>query len=74
MTKISSVRNLKKGLNQQTSSKVSSTKKKKKTSWLVTTIKQILKIPIQKFDIPVFSFKRTNKAAARNRKLLAVLN
>ena len=28
------------------------------TSWLVTTIKAILKTPIQKFEKPIFSFKR----------------
>ena len=49
-------------------------KQKTKTSWLVITIKQILKIPIQKLDKPIFSFKRTNNAAARNSKLLAAFN
>ena len=41
------------------------------TSWLVTTIKATLKIPIQKFDKPIFSFKRTHEAAVRNSKILA---
>ena len=49
-------------------------KKKTKSSWLVTTIKQILKMPIQKFDKSIFWFKIKNKAAARNRKLLAAFN
>ena len=49
-------------------------KQKTKTSWLVITIKQILKIPIQKLDKPIFSFKRTNEAAARNRKSLVTYN
>ena len=40
-------------------------------SWLVTTIKATLKIPIQKFEKPIFSFKRTHEAAVRNRKILA---
>ena len=39
--------------------------------WLVTTIKATLKIPIQKFEKPIFSFKRTHEAAVRNRKTLA---
>ena len=37
-------------------------------------IKQILKIPIHKFDKLIISFKRTNKSAARNRKFLAEFN
>ena len=39
-------------------------------SWLVTTIKATLKIPIQKFEKPIFSFKRTHEAAVRNRKIM----
>ena len=39
-------------------------------SWLVTTIKATLKIPIQKFEKPIFSFKRTYEAAVRNSKIL----
>ena len=31
----------------------------------------ILKIPIQKFENPIFSFKRTYEAAVRNSKILA---
>ena len=31
-------------------------------------------MPIQKFDKPIFWFKITNKAAARNIKLLATFN
>ena len=41
------------------------------TSWLVTTIKATLKIPIQKFEKPIFSFKRTHEESFRNRKILA---
>ena len=44
------------------------------TSWLVTTIKEILKTPIQKLDKTIFLFKRTNKTAASNIKILAALN
>ena len=47
---------------------------KTNTSWLVTKTKVILKTPIQKLDKPIFSFKRTNKAAARNNKILEVFN
>ena len=41
------------------------------TSWLVTTIKATLKIPIQKSEKPIFSFKRTHEATVRNRKIIA---
>ena len=41
------------------------------TSWLVTTIKSTLKIPIQKFGKPIFSFKRTHEAAVINSKIMA---
>ena len=40
-------------------------------SWLVTTTKATLKIPIQKSEKPIFSFKRTHEAAVRNSKILA---
>ena len=40
-------------------------------SWLVTTIKSTLKIPIQKFGKPIFSFTRTHEAAVRNSKRMA---
>ena len=40
-------------------------------SWVVTTIKATLKIPIQKFEKPIFSFKRTHEAAVRNIKILS---
>ena len=40
-------------------------------SWLVTTIKATLKIPIHKFEKPIFSFKRTHEAVIRNKKILA---
>ena len=39
--------------------------------WLVTTIKATLKTPIQKFENPIFSFRRTHEAAVRNSKILA---
>ena len=39
--------------------------------WLVTTIKAILKTPIQKPEKPIFSFRRTHEAAVRYRKILA---
>ena len=40
-------------------------------SWLVTTIKSTLKIPIRKFGKPIFSFKRTHEAAVINSKIMA---
>ena len=40
-------------------------------SWLATTIKVTLKIPIQKFEKPIFSFKITHEAAVRNIKIFA---
>ena len=43
----------------------------KNASWLVTTIKSTLKIPIQTFENPIFSFKRTHKAKVRNSKIRA---
>ena len=46
---------------------------KTNTSWLVTTIKTILKTPIQKFENTIFSFRRTHEAAVRNSKMLAAL-
>ena len=42
----------------------------KNASWLVTTIKSTLKIPIHKFGKPIFSFKRTHEAAVRNSKIM----
>ena len=42
----------------------------KNASWLVTTIKATLKIPIQKPEKPIFSFKRTHEEAVMNRKIL----
>ena len=56
------VKTLKGNLNSQQSTK---------TSWLVTTIKATLKIPIQKFENHIFSFKRTHEAPVRNSKILA---
>ena len=38
-------------------------------SWLLTTIKATLKTPIQKFENPIFLFRRTHKSAVRNRKI-----
>ena len=46
---------------------------KTNASWLVTTIKAILKMPIRKFEKPIFLFRRTHEAAVRNRKILATL-
>ena len=46
-------------------------KQSKNASWLVTTIKSTLKIPIQKFGKTIFSFKRTHEAAVRNNKIMA---
>ena len=40
-------------------------------SWLVTTIKEILKTPIQKSENPISLFRRKHEAAVRNRKILA---
>ena len=37
-------------------------------------LKEILKMPIKKLDTPNFSFKRTNKAADRNSKILSAFN
>ena len=39
--------------------------------WLVTTIKEILKTPIQKFEKPILLFRRTHEAEVRNSKILA---
>ena len=44
------------------------------TSWLATTIKEIMKTPIKIMDKRIFSFKRTNKAASSNIKILAKFN
>ena len=40
----------------------------------MTTIKAILKTPIQKLDKPIFLFRRTNEAEVRNIKILASFN
>ena len=40
-------------------------------SYIVTTIKAILKTPIQKFEKLIFSFRKTHEAAVRNTKILA---
>ena len=42
-------------------------------SWLVTTIKAIPKMLIQKSENPIFLFKRTYESAVRNRKILTKL-
>ena len=42
----------------------------KNAPWLVTTIKAILKTPIQKFEKPIFSLRRTHEAAVRKSKIL----
>ena len=39
-------------------------------SWLVTTIKTILKMPIQKLEKPIFLFRITHEAAVSNSKIL----
>ena len=39
--------------------------------WVVTKIKAILKTPIQKFENPIFSFRRTHASAVSDSKILA---
>ena len=39
-----------------------------------TTTKAISKTSIQKLENPILSFKRTNKTAVKNSKILAALN
>ena len=41
---------------------------------MVSKIKEILKIPIQKLDKPIFLLKETQNSAARNRKMLVAFN
>ena len=41
--------------------------------WIVTTIKAILKTPIQKFENPIFLFRRTHEAAVSNSKILVTI-
>ena len=41
------------------------------TSWIVTPIKAILKMPIQISEKPIFLFRRTHEATVRNRKIFA---
>ena len=41
--------------------------------WIVTTIKAILKTPIQKFENTIFSFRRAHEAAVRDKKIIAAL-
>ena len=41
------------------------------TSWLVTTIKVTLRIPVQKFEKLILSFKKTHEASVRNMKIHA---
>ena len=43
------------------------------TLWLVTTIKAILRTPIQKFEKAILLFRRTHESAVRNRKILAAI-
>ena len=40
----------------------------------MTTIKAILKTPIQIFEKPIFSFRRTYEAAVSNSKILVLFN
>ena len=47
--------------------------KTKNALWIVTTIKVIPKTPTQKFENPIFLFRRTYKAAFRSRKKLAAI-
>ena len=47
---------------------------KTNSSWIVTKIKAILKMPIQKFENPVFLFRKAHEAAVRNKKILAAFN
>ena len=42
-------------------------------SWLLTMIKAILKTSIQKFEKPIYLFRRTCEVAVRNRKILAAI-
>ena len=42
-------------------------------SWIVITIKAILNTPIQKFEKPIFLFRRTHEAAVRNSKILTAI-
>ena len=42
-------------------------------SWLVTTIKAILKTHIEKFEMPIFLFSRTHETAVRNSKILVAI-
>ena len=48
-------------------------KKTTNASWLVTTIKAILKTPIQISEDPILSFRRTHEVAVRNIKILATI-
>ena len=41
------------------------------TSWLLTMNKAILKMPIQKFENLILSFRTTHEASVRNSKILA---
>ena len=41
---------------------------------MVTTIKAILKTPIQKLEKKFFYFRRTHEAAVRNKKILMAFN
>ena len=41
------------------------------TLWIVTTIKAILKTPIQKSENTILLFRRTHEAAVRKSKILA---
>ena len=41
--------------------------------WIVTTIKAITKMPIQKFEMHILSFRRRHEAAVRNSKIFSEL-
>ena len=40
-------------------------------SWLVTTIKKIIRKPVKELGLPVFSFKRTQETVFHDRNILA---
>ena len=51
-----------------------SIQQKTNASWLVTTIKKILKTPTQKPEKTIFTFRITHEAEVRNRKIRAAFN
>ena len=66
---------LKKGMHIANTLKVKlNSQQKTNASWLVTEVKAILKMPIQKFEKPIFLFRRTYCVSVRNIKIIAVFN